>query len=393
MGETRFENEKGEGGGRKAEGGDFVAQGGGRGAKGEGRMAEGLAPSPSAQERADIPLDAIRIDPAFNVDPRRSSDPELIGAMADSISKVGLLQPLVVLVTRITDPHRPLGAAKTAVHAPVEKGGWEFFLLAGFIRYAALKKLGHKIVPVVLKRNLSELDQFAVNDTENLRRTPVHPFHRAKRFELLMNRFGLTCADIAERYGYSEVHVENLVHTYQKIDPEIRKEVFENLDVDETRIPTLAWLMTTSKKPTDEQKEAYIEKYGEGRNHARRSEADDGQAKPVEDKVRRPRRRDVEQVDKLIHMLRPGAQVEIAIQGFEDRPLLNDRERVLIRTALWFAQDAKKICPLRPAKKVVEAPVIPFAAPAAGAGAGAGTPEAQLAAEIEKMFGPKGVSK
>jgi ParB-like chromosome segregation protein Spo0J len=344
-------------------------------AHGAGRTEHGLSPEPSAQERADIPLAAIRIDPAFNVAPRRSSDPELIGAMADSIAKDGLLQPLIVLATKITSANRPLGASKTAVHAPVAAGGWEFFLLAGFIRYAALKRLDWRVVPVVVKRELVEVDQYAVNDLENLRRTQVHPFYRAKRFEFLMQRFGLTCEDIAKRYGYSEVHVENLVTTYQRIDPLIRKEVFENLDVDESRIPAFSWLYSTSRKPTDEQRQAYVEKYGKGREQAHRDNVEDGDVEPAPKRIQRPRRRDVEQLDKLIAMLAPGAELEIAIQGFADNPILSQRERVLCKAVAYFAQSAKKPWPFRkPVAKVV-APVIPDLDV---------DPEA---AELEKAFG------
>lgn len=286
-------------------------------------------------ERADLPIEKILIDPAFNIDPRRSSDEELVERMAENIRAHGLLEPLVV--------HAVLDRAK---------GEWTFFLLAGFVRHAALKRLGYKVAPVVIKRDIDELGALAINGAENTARRQVHPFYIAKRFEFLHVKHGLPFKEIARLHGYSEAYVSNLVVTYQRTNEDIRSKVFETADVSEERIPTIAWLMSNAKKTPTEQQEAYEIKYGKGRDDARLDAADHGALEIADNKPKRPYLRNRDEMLRLLQVqLHPDFSLEVALKGFEGEPKLSKRERVLCKAVLMWVLDRRKPFPFREPKK------------------------------------------
>lgn len=285
-------------------------------------------------KRADLPLDAIEIDPAFNIDPRRMGDSELVEPLKQNIEQFGLLEPLVV-------------------HAVWDRGrlAYRYFLLAGFVRYAALKELGWKMVPVVIKEKLSELDALNINGAENTARRNVHPFYLAKRFDFLHTHHGQSYGDIARAHGRSESFVRNLMSTYQRTLPEIRQKVFETVDVSEDRVPTMAWLIDNSKRTHGEQQEAYEAKYGRMRD-IRALEAADHGAQELDKKDKPAYRRSKDDMLRLLQVqLAPDYGLEVALKGFEGSPALSKRERVLCKALLLWSLDRRKPFPFREPKK------------------------------------------
>jgi ParB family chromosome partitioning protein len=145
-------------------------------------------PPPRPAEAAPAPapftiaLDSIR---APRDRARQSLNHESIAALAASLSERGLLQPLLV---------RPLAGA--------------YELVAGSRRFHAAKLAGLSEVPVVV-RELSDRDALMVAVVENLQREDLPALDEAQSYFRLLDEFGWTQEEVAERVGRSRAHVGN----------------------------------------------------------------------------------------------------------------------------------------------------------------------------------------
>ena len=120
-----------------------------------------------------------------------------------SIEKEGLLQPILV---------RPLG-----------NGLYE--CVAGERRLRAVKKLGWKEVPAVIKE-LDDRSALLIALIENLQRKDLNPIETALAYQTLMERFGLTQEEVAERVGKDRATVANLLRIL-KLPEEIKQDLLE----------------------------------------------------------------------------------------------------------------------------------------------------------------------
>ncbi len=120
-----------------------------------------------------------------------------------SIEKEGLLQPILV---------RPLG-----------NGLYE--CVAGERRLRAVKKLGWKEVPAVIKE-LDDRSALFIALIENLQRKDLNPIETALAYQTLMERFGLTQEEVAERVGKDRATVANLLRIL-KLPEEIKQDLLE----------------------------------------------------------------------------------------------------------------------------------------------------------------------
>lgn len=118
--------------------------------------------------------------------PRKDFDDEALGELADSIAKYGVLQPLLV---------RPLSG-----------GGYQ--LIAGERRWRASRLAGLTEVPVVV-REMTDEEAAALALIENLQREDLNPLEEAFGFRKLMDDFGLTQEEAAEKVGKSRPAVAN----------------------------------------------------------------------------------------------------------------------------------------------------------------------------------------
>lgn len=117
--------------------------------------------------------------------PREKIQREDIQELADSISKYGVLEPLVVAET-------PAG----------------YQLIAGERRWRAAQLAGLKEVPVIVKKTTpKEMLEMAI--IENVQRSDLGPLERAQAFQQLMRDFNLTVADISDRISKSAAYVSN----------------------------------------------------------------------------------------------------------------------------------------------------------------------------------------
>jgi ParB family chromosome partitioning protein len=117
--------------------------------------------------------------------PRRQFDDEALAALADSIRRHGLLQPLVV--RRIA-------------------GRYE--LIAGERRLRAAMRAGLDKVPVIVREARSE-DRLELALIENLQRENLTPLEEAEAYRHLIDEHGFTQEEIAERVGKSRPAVTN----------------------------------------------------------------------------------------------------------------------------------------------------------------------------------------
>lgn len=139
-----------------------------------------------------IPTDEIRPNPA---QPRRVFDAEALGALAESIRRHGLLQPLLVR------------------HA--EDGGVE--LISGERRLRASIEAGLLSVPCVFTDADSE-ESAELAIIENLQREDLNMFEEAAAMAALAERYCLTQDEIAQRLSVSQACVANKLRLLRHTD-------------------------------------------------------------------------------------------------------------------------------------------------------------------------------
>src|SRR5437867_1641137 len=151
-----------------------------------GKGLEALFPAtpaapPPAGERL-VPVQDIVPNPD---QPRRHFDEEALAALADSIRRHGLLQPLVVCAA-----------------------GDRYELIAGERRLRAAERAGLDRVPIVV-REAAPAKRFELALIENLQREDLSPLEEAEAYRHLIDEYGLTQEEIAQRVGKSRPAVAN----------------------------------------------------------------------------------------------------------------------------------------------------------------------------------------
>jgi ParB family transcriptional regulator, chromosome partitioning protein len=118
--------------------------------------------------------------------PRQRFEPEAHAGLADSIKAQGVVQPVLV---------RPRPA-----------GGYE--LIAGERRWRAAREAGLETLPAVV-RTADDRDSLLLGLVENVAREALSPVEEARAYAVLVDEFGLSLGDIAERVGRSKPSVSN----------------------------------------------------------------------------------------------------------------------------------------------------------------------------------------
>ncbi|MGD8867442.1 MAG: ParB/RepB/Spo0J family partition protein [Gemmatimonadales bacterium] len=130
-----------------------------------------------------LPVSELRPNP---FQPRGAVDREALKALVDSIRENGLLQPVVV--------------------RSAEDGAWE--IVAGERRFRAVQELGWSDVPVVVQQ-VDDRMMLVLALIENLQREDLNPLDEARAYRRLVDEFGLTQAQVAERVGRDRSTVTN----------------------------------------------------------------------------------------------------------------------------------------------------------------------------------------
>ena len=130
-----------------------------------------------------VPLHKVEPNP---LQPRREFDPESLQALADSITAHGMIQPLTVR----------------------ELPGGYYQIIAGERRWRAARMAGLQEVPIlVIEADDRKVMELAL--VENLQREDLNPMEEAQGYQTLMQDYGLTQAETAERVGKSRPAVAN----------------------------------------------------------------------------------------------------------------------------------------------------------------------------------------
>jgi ParB family transcriptional regulator, chromosome partitioning protein len=144
------------------------------------------------QELAQIRVDEIAPNAR---QPRRRFEPEATAGLAESIRRQGLLQPVVV---------RPRAA-----------GGYE--LIAGERRWRAARDAGIESVPALV-READDRDSLLLALVENVAREQLSPVEEARAYAALVDEFGLSLGELAERVGRSKPAVSNCLRLLELPD-------------------------------------------------------------------------------------------------------------------------------------------------------------------------------
>lgn len=138
---------------------------------------------------AEIPISAIQ---ANEYQPRSRFEEEALVSLTDSIRELGVLQPVLV---------RQLGPDR-------------YELIAGERRWRAARRAGLPSVPAIVRDSddRHSLEQALV---ENLHREDLNALEEASAFQQLIDEFGLTQEQVAQRVGKSRSAVSNTLRLFQ----------------------------------------------------------------------------------------------------------------------------------------------------------------------------------
>jgi ParB family chromosome partitioning protein len=133
--------------------------------------------------------------------PRQTFDEEALEELAASITEVGLLQPVVV---------RKLGEGK-------------YELVMGERRWRASQRAGLEFIPAIV-RETPDTDMLRDALLENLHRQQLDPLEEAAAYQQLLDDFGATHEQLAQKVGRSRPHISNTLRLLN-LPPGVQKRV------------------------------------------------------------------------------------------------------------------------------------------------------------------------
>jgi len=150
----------------------------------------------------EIALGDVRLNPR---NPRETVRDGRIEELAESIEQQGLLQPVTA---------RPVSDGYELVH--------------GERRYRAVSQLGGETIRAEI-RDLSDREALEASVTENLQREDVTAIAEAQSYRALIDEFGLTQTEAADRLGKSQSHISNrlkLLELPEELQEDILHQIF-----------------------------------------------------------------------------------------------------------------------------------------------------------------------
>ncbi|WP_288832411.1 ParB/RepB/Spo0J family partition protein [uncultured Corynebacterium sp.] len=141
-------------------------------------------PVPVGARYQEVPLGQIQPNPK---QPRQVFDEDELSELVHSIREFGLLQPIVVRET-------PEG----------------FELIMGERRWRAASKAGLKQIPAIV-RETSDADMLRDALLENIHRVQLNPLEEAAAYQQLLEEFGVTQEQLADKLGRSRPVITNAI--------------------------------------------------------------------------------------------------------------------------------------------------------------------------------------
>jgi ParB family transcriptional regulator, chromosome partitioning protein len=146
----------------------------------------------------EIPVDSVTPNPR---QPRRTFDDDALDELAASITEVGLLQPVVV---------RSIGRDR-------------YELVMGERRWRASQRAGLDYIPAIV-RETHDNDMLRDALLENLHRQQLDPLEEAAAYQQLLDDFGATHEQLAQKVGRSRPHISNTLRLLN-LPPAVQKRV------------------------------------------------------------------------------------------------------------------------------------------------------------------------
>lgn len=139
--------------------------------------------------------------------PRRKFDKEAIKELANSISRHGVIQPIIV-----------------------KKYNRGYQIIAGERRWRAAKEAGLKEIPAIVKE-LEQMQSTEIALIENIQREDLNIIEEALAYKNLVDKYNLTQEEISEVVGKSRPHIANilrLLNLDKRVIEMISKEMLSN---------------------------------------------------------------------------------------------------------------------------------------------------------------------
>lgn len=137
--------------------------------------------------------------------PRKVFDDEALKELSLSIKEKGIMQPIVA--QRIDSKN--------------------FEIIAGERRWRAAQLAGLKIVPVIL-RETDEKDSLELALIENIQRDNLNSIEEAEAYQILVDKYGMTQSDIADKVGKERATVANTLRLL-KLSKEVQDYVSQKI--------------------------------------------------------------------------------------------------------------------------------------------------------------------
>jgi ParB family chromosome partitioning protein len=147
---------------------------------------------------AELPLTQVRPNAR---QPRQVFEEEALAELVHSIREVGLLQPVVVRRT----------------------GEDSYELIMGERRWRASQQAGRDTIPAIVRETDDE-DMLRDALLENLHRSQLNPLEEAAAYGQLLEDFGCTHEELAQRIGRSRPQISNTLRLL-KLSPAVQRRV------------------------------------------------------------------------------------------------------------------------------------------------------------------------
>ncbi|HEX5748921.1 MAG TPA: ParB/RepB/Spo0J family partition protein [Archangium sp.] len=156
-------------------------------------------PAPPKGSVLKLPIEAIHRD---TLQPRRHFDEEKLRELTESIKAQGVLMPVLV-----------------------RKDGDGYKIIAGERRWRASQLAGLHEIPAIV-REVTEVEAFELALVENLQRADLNPMEEAEGYHRLVEEFGLTQDQVAQRVGKERSTVATALRLLG-LPPEVKNMVAE----------------------------------------------------------------------------------------------------------------------------------------------------------------------
>ncbi|MFP3580906.1 ParB/RepB/Spo0J family partition protein [Arthrobacter sp. fls2-241-R2A-200] len=154
---------------------------------------------------AEIPVGDIHPN---RKQPRSVFDEDDMAELVHSVKEIGVLQPIVVRTS-------------------TEKGGEPYELVMGERRWRAVQAAGLETIPAIV-RDTTDDDLLRDALLENLHRSQLNPLEEAAAYQQLLEDFGTTHEELADRIGRSRPQVSNTLRLL-KLPPLVQRRVAANV--------------------------------------------------------------------------------------------------------------------------------------------------------------------